>query len=72
MTISELIDKLRSLEKETSHAIPLRVSFYDVDNNCWLELMPQSELLPGVESDQLPGCGCCGGVIFNLRKSLSH
>lgn len=44
------------------------LTFWDVDNDCELQLMPQSDDdSPGVEIIPYLGCNCEGDIVINLK-----
>lgn len=66
MTVNELITYL-SEYAINDHGRESEIDFYNVDNEQWMELMPQDDDDPGVEHDHYGGCGCISGFTINLK-----
>lgn len=67
MKVSELV-KMLKLHTITDHGMDAELTFWDVDNDCELQLMPQSDDdSPGVEIIPYLGCNCEGDIVINLK-----
>jgi hypothetical protein len=67
MTVNELITYLSEYAID-DHGQESDIDFYDMNNEQYMELMPQDDCYyPGIEHNHYGGCGCISGVTLNLR-----
>jgi len=71
MKTKDFIKYLQEYEID-DHGRESDIGFYDVENDRWLELTPQSSNEPGIEHNHYMGCGCISGFTINLMMEKEN